>query len=173
MAACGGDNEDKASPSASITATAEATATAPAGPQPTPSPTVAPAQTQAGISLSEFAIKPDRTRARPGSVTFNVKNEGKLAHQFVVIKSDLPKAELPRQASGAVDETQVQVVKKIDEIAAGGAADVTVPVDAGKYILICNIFRDGVSHYLSGMYNSFTVDPTAPPGETPGPSPSS
>jgi hypothetical protein len=39
---------------------------------------------------------------------------------------------------------------------------VSVPADAGKYVLICNLFAGGESHYLEGMYTAFEVTPTAP-----------
>ena len=44
----------------------------------------------------------------------------------------------------------------------GTEAELSVPVEEGKYVLICNIFTAGESHYLNGMYNLFTVDPSAP-----------
>ena len=115
------------------------------------------------MELVEFTIRPNVTRARPGTVIFKVQNAGELAHQFVVIRSDLPTAELPRKPLDAgVDETKIEVVGKIDSIAPGSNAEVSVPVDAGKYVLICNLFAGGKSHYLSGMYTAFEVTPTAP-----------
>lgn len=166
MAAAGcGDDDDNGE-----TATPEATPTATTTLRPgdaTPTPTPPPATTEAGIELREFVIIPDRTRARPGTVNFQVQNTGEFEHQFLVIRSDLPIAELPRKPENAgVDETQVDVVDRIESIPPGESAEVSVPVETGKYVLICNLFAAGRSHYLSGMYNSFEVTPTAPDPET-------
>ena len=159
--ACG-DDDDEATPTPEVTATPEATATLRPG-DATPTPTHPPATTEAGMELVEFTIRPNVTRARPGTVIFKVQNAGELAHQFVVIRSDLPTAELPRKPLDAgVDETKLEVVGKIDSIAPGSNAEVSVPVDAGKYVLICNLFAGGESHYLEGMYTAFEVTPTAP-----------
>jgi uncharacterized cupredoxin-like copper-binding protein len=158
--ACGDD--DDATPTPEVTATPEATATLQPG-DATPTPTHPPATTEAGMELVEFTIRPNVTRARPGTVIFKVQNAGELAHQFVVIRSDLPTAELPRKPLDAgVDETKIEIVGKIDSIAPGSNAEVSVPVDAGKYVLICNLFAGGESHYLEGMYTAFEVTPTAP-----------
>ena len=159
--ACG-DDDDEATPTPEVTATPEATATLRPG-DATPTPTHPPATTEAGMELVEFTIRPNVTRARPGTVIFKVQNAGELAHQFVVIRSDLPTAELPRKPLDAgVDETKLEIVGKIDSIAPGSNAEVSVPVDAGKYVLICNLFAGGESHYLEGMYTAFEVTPTAP-----------
>ena len=159
--ACG-DDDDEATPTPEVTATPEATATLRPG-DATPTPTHPPATTEAGMELVEFTIRPNVTRARPGTVIFKVQNAGELAHQFVVIRSDLPTAELPRKPLDAgVDETKLEIVGKIDSIAPGSNGEVSVPVDAGKYVLICNLFAGGESHYLEGMYTAFEVTPTAP-----------
>jgi len=170
LGACGGGDED-ATPSPSSSPTGSATATPARTASGSRTPTPAPADTPAGIELDEFVIRPAVTRARPGTVAFTVTNAGELAHQFVVIKSDLPIAQLPRLANDeGVDEDQVDVVDKIEAIAPGKSAELSVPASEGKYVLICNIFAAGESHYLSGMYNLFTVDPSAPapsPSATP------
>ena len=101
------------------------------------------------------------TRARPGTVTFKVRNEGTVTHQFLVIRSDIEKVELPRNGDKGVDLSDLDVVGEIDAIAPGGNGEVTVDVEEGQYILLCNLFA-GESHYLNGMYNEFEVTPTAP-----------
>ena len=168
--ACGDD--DGNTPTQKATPTPSATATM--GPDDaTPTPTAAPATTEAGMELTEFVIAPDRTRARPGTVIFKPRNTGELTHQFLVIRSDLPIAELPRKPGDTgVDETQLDVVGRIDAINPGESDEITVPVELGNYVLICNLFAAGTSHYLSGMYTSFEVTLTAPdPLETVRPSP--
>lgn len=157
LAACGGDGDSNA------TTTPVASTTASTAPSVSATSTPPPATTEAGIALAEFAVKAEQTRARPGTVVFKVRNEGTVAHQFVVIRSNVPSAQLPRRENNqGADDTQLDVVDKIETIAAGATAELRVPVEAGKYVLICNIVASGTSHYLSGMYTPFTVETTAP-----------
>lgn len=165
-AACGDDDGD-------VTPTPEATATPEASPtllpfDNTPTPTPPPAITEVGIELAEFSIRPEKTRARPGTVIFKVRNAGQLTHQFLVIRTDLPTAGLPRRpGEGGVDESQLDVVGRIDSIEPGEEAEVSVPVETGSYVLICNLVSGGESHYLNGMYTRFEVTPSAPDPGTP------
>ncbi len=166
LVACGGDDgTSTVSPTASPTP-------APTVPTPVPTPTPPPATTEVGIELSEFVVKPTTLRARPGTAVFKVKNTGAVTHQFLVVRSDLPTAELPRKADNhGVDESQVEVAGKIEAMAPGESGELSVPVEAGKYVLICNLYAGGVSHYLSGMYTQLEITPTAPePKQTPAPS---
>ncbi len=166
LAGCG-ENGDHATPTGSPSGAATAT------PASSPSPTPVPVTTEAGIALDEFVIRPDVTRAKPGTVVFKVRNEGEITHQFVVIRSDLPISELPRRENNqGVDEDQLEIAGKIESIATGQEAELSVPVEEGKYVLICNIVVGGTSHYLSGMFTRFDVAANAPPpARTPSPSP--
>lgn len=166
--ACGDDDDNGATPTAAATPTPEATATLRPD-DATPTPTPPPATTEAGIELDEFVIRPEKTRARPGTVVFQVRNAGEVAHQFLVVRSDLPIAQLPRKPGDAgVDETQIDVVGRIDGIPPDGEDEVSVEVASGQYVLICNLFSQGNSHYLQGMYTRFEVTPAAPdPAQTP------
>jgi len=164
VAACG-DDDGGATPTPSPTPEASKT---PLPFDATPTPTPPPATTEAGMEVGEFVIKPDITRARPGTVVFKVRNTGAVTHQFLVIRSDLPIAQLPRKTGDTgVDETQVEIVGRIESIAPGGEEEVSVPVETGKYVLICNLYAGGVSHYLSGEYRAFEVTPSAPAPATP------
>lgn len=171
-AACGGD-DDEATPTPEASSTAAATPTPGSIDDGTPTPTPAPATTEAGMELTEFTITPAVTRARPGTVVFKVRNAGEVTHQFLVIRSDLGTADLPRaSADRGVDETKMDVVGEVRGIAPGATGEVSVAVDAGKYVLIRNLFAGGKSHYLEGMYTAFEVTPTAPNlGPTPVPTP--
>jgi len=176
FAACNGDDDsdsgDTPEPSAEVTRSPEPTEEGA-----TSSPTVAPADTTAVIVLDEWAVKPQRTRARPGTVTFVVRNEGEVTHGFVVIRTDIEKDELPRKANdGGVDESDLDVVGRIDNIAPGETQQIVIEVAEGQYLILDNTFANGESHYLNGMYNEFEVTPTVPldtpsPAPTPQPTP--
>ena len=118
-----------------------------------------------GITLQEFAVVPDASTAPAGEVTFTAENEGQEVHEFVVIKTDLGATDLPIDPeAGGVDEEGegMEVVDELEELEPGSSTDLTVDLDAGHYVLICNIVEeeDGetVSHYENGMRTDFTVE---------------
>lgn len=153
-AACGDGNDGQ-----TATASPTTVATATASPAKTPSgPTATPSVTEAPMTVEEFVIKPGVVRVPYGTVIFKVKNAGTVTHQFLVIKSDLPIAELPRLPNNAgADEKQLDVVGRIEAIEPGAEGELSLSLDPGNYVLICNLRSDGRSHYLTGMYNQFTV----------------
>jgi uncharacterized cupredoxin-like copper-binding protein len=177
LAACNGDDDDSDDDATDTPeATEESTETPEAtGDEITASPTPAPADSTGTMALDEFVIRPNRTRARPGTMTFVVTNEGEMDHEFVVIRTDIEKDELPRQKNEdgveiGVDESDLDVVGRIESIAPGETQELVVDVEEGTYVLLCNLFANGESHYLEGMYTEFEVTPTAPL-DTPSPVP--
>lgn len=184
VVACGdnGDNADggpSPSPTGAPSGTASTTATpgsatgGTATPTTTngdgePSPTSEPYDTDATIELREFAIDPMRTAARPGSVTFHVRNTGELTHEFLVIRTDLHHAELPRlEDNQGADESRLNVIGRIENIQPGTEAETTLNMEVGKYVIICNLVTDSTSHYLSGMYDRFVISNEAPVPDAP------
>jgi uncharacterized cupredoxin-like copper-binding protein len=166
--ACGGDDDNNNNGS-TATETPEATERS-ATPRATEdedgesaTPTVPPADTGARIALNEWAIQPERTRARPGTVTFEVRNEGEFRHEFVIIRTDIEKDELPRKPDNAgVDESDLDVVGRIPGIEPGASDTLEVDVEEGQYVIICNLAPEGQSHYLNGMFNEIEITATAP-----------
>lgn len=108
-----------------------------------------------GVTLADYTVTPDATSAAPGDVTFDLTNDAEQTHEFVVIKTDLGEADLPVDENGDVSETGegMEVVDEIEDIEAGGTPSLTVNLDAGSYVLICNL----PGHYRQGMHASFTV----------------
>ncbi len=109
--------------------------------------------TTVGVTLKDFGVASAYASVPSGSVTFSVKNSGAIPHEFVVVKSDLTLDKLPQFEQKLVDEKQVQVVTKLAPMDAGKQQDVTVALQPGKYILLCNV----ASHYTSGMFTGFVV----------------
>lgn len=116
------------------------------------------------MELDEFVIRPNQTRARPGTINFQLNNAGEVAHEFVVIKSDLPVAELPRLTGDTgVDENDLDVEGRLeDPLDAGADGELSLDLEVGQYVLICNLAPNGESHYLNGMYTGFEVRTDAP-----------
>lgn len=111
------------------------------------------ADTTVKVSLGEYFVKPDVSSTEAGNVKFEVTNDGKMAHEFVVIKTDTAPGDLPL-ADGNVDEEAAgEVPGEIPDVQPGATEEVTLPLDAGKYVLICNL----PGHYAAGQYVGFTV----------------
>jgi uncharacterized cupredoxin-like copper-binding protein len=107
-----------------------------------------------GVSATEkdFAIDLASSSAPAGSVTFNISNEGPSTHEFVILQTkDAPDA-LPTK-DGKVDESQVTLVDEQEDIAPSTTATLTTNLDAGSYVIICNL----PGHYEAGMHTAFTV----------------
>ena len=107
---------------------------------------------ETAVSLAEFSVTPATDQTEAGSVTFRVANDGATDHEFVVVRSDAAPNALPR-AGGLADETQFEVVGRIDAFAGGQTKDTTLDLAAGSYLLICNL----PGHYQLGMTAAFTI----------------
>ena len=107
-----------------------------------------------GVTLADFSVTPDENSASAGDVTFDVTNDAEQSHEFVVIKTDLAEDQLPLDDEG-VDESAdgVEVVDEIEDVGGGSEQSLTVNLDAGSYVLICNL----PGHYAQGMHAAFTV----------------
>jgi len=118
--------------------------------------------TTVDVTLQEWAVVLAQESAPAGEVTFAVTNEGPAdVHEFVIFKSDLDPASLPVDEQGVVDEAGegVELLDEIEDIAVGDSAEVTVDLQAGDYVLICNIYTEAETeaHFQMGMHTAFTV----------------
>ena len=111
------------------------------------------AATTVDVALVEFAVNLAQDTADAGTLTFNVSNDGTEDHTFRVIKTDLAPDALPK-ADALVDEAQLDVVANIQQFAAGETQQVSPDLEAGSYVLICNL----PGHYDLGMRAAFTVE---------------
>jgi uncharacterized cupredoxin-like copper-binding protein len=128
-----------------------------------PSPTEMAEGSTVAVTLQEWAVVPDVESAPAGSVTFNVTNEGPDdVHEFVILGTDLAPDALPTDETGTVDEAGegIEVIDEIEDIAVGDSGSVTVDLEAGSYVLLCNIYteEEAEAHYTMGMRTAFTVE---------------
>jgi uncharacterized cupredoxin-like copper-binding protein len=120
-----------------------------------PAPAAAHAATPAAaphslnVSLKEFKVLPSAPKAAAGKVTFHVRNIGTVKHEFVVIKTNKPAADLLK--GNAADETGR--VGEIDGLNPGRSGNLALHLKPGHYALICN--QPG--HYKLGQHIDFTV----------------
>lgn len=121
--------------------------------------------TEVDVTLSEFVVQPDAASAAAGDVEFKAENEGSDEHEFVVVKAD-DASLLPTDADGAVDEEALepgQLIGEIEGLAPGADGETTLSLDAGTYVLFCNIVDeepDGTieSHFNEGMFTTFQAE---------------
>jgi uncharacterized cupredoxin-like copper-binding protein len=110
-----------------------------------------------GVAVAEddFSISLESTDLPAGKTTFDVTNDAGQTHEFVVVKTDLAEDALPTDENGDVDEEGegMEPVDEIEDITAGTTKSLTVSLDPGNYVLICNL----PSHYRQGMYQAITV----------------
>jgi uncharacterized cupredoxin-like copper-binding protein len=117
--------------------------------------------TAVNVTLKEWEVAASPDEAAAGRVSFRIKNEGAREHQLVVVKSDLPPAELP-VTDGYVDEEKLNITAKIDPFPPGETRELKLQIAAGKYLLICNVSEPSPgarpeSHYQNGMAAAFFV----------------
>jgi uncharacterized cupredoxin-like copper-binding protein len=152
--ACGGSNK-KATELPTTSPTEGATTS--------PTEGVTAAGATVDVILSEWVLEPDPVSVSAGKVTFKASNEGTKEHEFVIFKTNLAPDALPTGADGKVDEegVGVQHIDEIGSILAAKSADLTVDLQPGKYVLICNISAQVAGqtelHYTKGMHAAFTV----------------
>lgn len=111
------------------------------------------------VALTTYKIEPSKSSASAGEVTFHVHNDATdLTHEFVVFKTDLPADQLPLTDEGIVDEEAdgITLIDEVEDVEPGMSADLTVTLEPGNYVLVCNIDSDEM-HYQHGMHTPFTV----------------
>ncbi|MDA0365373.1 MAG: sulfocyanin-like copper-binding protein [Chloroflexi bacterium] len=139
--------------SAMLLACSSSDSESPAATGTTAAATPAAAASPVEATLTDFAIALSKDSAPAGLVTFAAKNDGATPHELVVIKSDLAPDALP-VADGKVDEAAMDFIGEIEEFPVGESQTGAFELDAGKYILICNV----AGHYQLGMHAAFTVE---------------
>ena len=127
-----------------------------------PTASSAAADNVVAVTLQEWAVLPSPSSASAGEITFQVTNDGpEDIHEFVILKTDLDAAELPTDEHGAVSEDGegIEVIDEIEDIPVGETQEVTVTLEAGNYVLLCNIYDEDEdeAHYAMGMTVAFPV----------------
>ena len=106
-------------------------------------------------SVSEWNIGVSANESLAGEVNFSIKNEGAIAHEFLVAKTTFGPGEIPLGEDNRFDESLegIEVIDEIKEWDPGLTKDLSVNLEPGTYELLCNI----AGHYKSGMHTMLTV----------------
>jgi uncharacterized cupredoxin-like copper-binding protein len=110
-----------------------------------------------GMSGGMMSIRIDRSTVKAGMATFDITNWSRSAlHEVLVVAVDNPGAQLPYDyTKEAVAEDQVKVLGETKELPPNASEQLTVDLDPGTYLLICNI----PGHYAAGMATPLSVTP--------------
>ncbi|MEX2459549.1 MAG: hypothetical protein WD770_11270 [Actinomycetota bacterium] len=117
-----------------------------------------PRLTTVATTVRDFSITLAPANAAAGEVTFDVTNQGPSAHQFWVYETDLAPEALPADPTGLGRVNEFgpgynALLFTFDDIASGERRSFELDLDAGRYVIICNI----PGHYVRGMHAAFTV----------------
>ena len=94
-----------------------------------------------------------------GEVTFNATNDGEFPHEFVVIAGD-GYASLPLADNGEVLEDELApgaIIGRTERFEPGQSMSLTVELEPGNYVLLCNIAVGPNSHAGAGQTLDVTV----------------
>lgn len=111
-----------------------------------------PVAVEAGdISDTEQYLTPVPDSVAAGPTTFTFTNAGNREHEMVVLKTDTPADQIEVNSEDKVSEDDS--LGEVPETPEGESGSITLDLDAGKYVLVCNI----AEHYGQGMYAAFTA----------------
>jgi uncharacterized cupredoxin-like copper-binding protein len=108
------------------------------------------------VELADFSIDPSVADVVAGETTFDIRNVGGTAHEFVVMRTELAADALPTDDTGSVEEegaADLEVVDEVEDLAPDEEAELTVTLEEGHHVVICNL----PGHYGAGMYADLEV----------------
>lgn len=105
--------------------------------------------------VKEWNVAIDSHESKAGDVNFTVTNNGTIAHEFLVVRTDFEPGKIPLGKENRFDEELegLTVVDEIPEWNPGQTKKLTVKLEPGKYQVVCNI----AGHYANGMYAPLVV----------------
>jgi uncharacterized cupredoxin-like copper-binding protein len=102
-----------------------------------------------------YAITAPDTFSADGEISLKVKNNAALIHNLRVLRTDLSPDSLPTNDQAMVDiDSAGEVVYASDDLQNGGEEETSLSLDAGTYVLFCNI----PGHYQLRMYKAITIE---------------
>jgi len=109
----------------------------------------------------EFSISAVPAHVENGTIAFHLDNAGRIEHEFLILRTDLPETKLPLKPSEDPGGDQVDLLGpgiqtveyNEDDIPSNSVLNFSLKLPRGRYILICN--RPG--HYVQGMHVTLTL----------------
>lgn len=103
--------------------------------------------------LRDYSVTLNAAEVKAGTVKVGIRNRGSQPHDFLVIRTDLAPDQLPYDA-GRAKANEDGVVGKTQDLRAGGTGALTVTLEPGSYVVICNV----AGHYQLGMRTALKVN---------------
>ena len=103
------------------------------------------------VTIRDFQITASPSTATAGHLVLLVHDLGPSTHELVVVRTDLPAAQLPLRPDGLLvdeDSPQLHTVDELSELDVGDRARLVLNLSPGRYVLFCNL----EGHYLGGMH---------------------
>lgn len=109
----------------------------------------------ADMAKATMGIKVSPASAPAGRITFEATDSSKdQIHEMIVMYLADPSKQLPYIADESrVDEDKAGDKGEVSELDPGQSGSLTVTLQPGKYLLICNV----PGHFEAGMWAEFTV----------------
>lgn len=101
------------------------------------------------VTLNEYSVLPAKQAAPAGKVTFVLRNTGKLAHEFVVVRTGKPAGSLLKGS----EADEKGAVGEVGDLKPAQTKKLTLQLGKGHYSLICNLS----GHYKAGQFADFYV----------------
>lgn len=116
------------------------------------------------VELNEWNVIASPTEVAAGIVSFNAENTGAEPHELVIVKGESAETLPTDPETGAMAEEQLPdgaLVGEIEPFPSGGRCQGNFALEAGDYVLLCNITEqeggETESHFAEGMHTSFTA----------------
>lgn len=111
--------------------------------------TSSPAEPASGgavsVTLVEWKLLPRQATVRAGRVSFVVRNDGTMDHEFLVLRSERHHHSLKVKGGMAVETGRIG---EIPAIPSGTSKRITLKLAPGRYVMLCNL----LGHYQAGQY---------------------
>jgi hypothetical protein len=104
-------------------------------------------------ALDDYSIKLVRDGAPSGDTTFEIRNDGAVLHEFVILRTDHAHGDLPKEGDEVSEHGAGELVDEAEDIGAGTSVRLTVTLEPGRYVVLCNLS----GHYDRGMHAAFRV----------------
>ena len=113
------------------------------------------AGTKIQVTATEMKFQLSQSTVPAGTVEFETTNKGKIPHEMVVIKTDLPLEKLPLKGDKLDEDKAGKEIGEIeeDDLKSGETKTLKVNLTPGKYLIVCNL----PGHFKAGMRTFLTV----------------
>jgi uncharacterized cupredoxin-like copper-binding protein len=102
------------------------------------------------ITDSSLTLSPSSSEA--GETTFEVSNSGGQIHELEIFEGDVAHDALPVENNVAKTDG-LELVDEVEDIAPSTTAELTVDLEPGNYVIVCNL----PGHYEAGLHSGFTI----------------